>query len=115
MVEYAAERGAHVVCEKPLGRNAYEGRASAFTAAHAAGYLAVYGTTGTLHLEGQPWFNRLQHFTSDDGQWADLAIPALDDPVQAGWSQPIADVVADINGTGAESYPHSMTDTPRTG
>lgn len=44
MVEYAAERGAHVVCEKPLGRNADEG-SRMLAAAEAAGVKHAYGTT----------------------------------------------------------------------
>ncbi|MGI8458932.1 MAG: hypothetical protein ACR2LI_12585 [Propionibacteriaceae bacterium] len=58
--------------------------------------MAVYGTAGTLHVEDSPWFIRLQHFTTDDGQWADIAVPAVDDPIQAGWSHLVADLVADI-------------------
>ncbi len=80
-------------------------RISAFTSARAPGYLAVYGSTGTLHLEGQPWFNRLQYFITDDNQWVDVAIPNVDDPVQSGWNQLVAHLVADINGTEGNDYP----------
>ena len=77
---------------------------SAFSTARAEGYLAIYGTAGTLHLEGPPWFTQLQHLT-DDGQWADIAFPAVDDPIQSGWNHLVADLVADINGSGEDGYP----------
>jgi predicted dehydrogenase len=80
-------------------------RVSAFTSARAVGYLAIFGSTGTLHLEGQPWFNTLRHFTTADGQWADIALPAVDDPIQSGWTRLVADFVADINGSGGDGYP----------
>lgn len=80
-------------------------RLSAFTAARAPGYLAVYGSTGTLHLEGQPWFNRLQHFIIEDNQWVDVAIPSVDDPIQSGWNQLVAHFVGDVNGTKESDYP----------
>ncbi len=80
-------------------------RVSAFTGARAPGYLAVYGSTGTLHLEGQPWFNHLQHFIADDNRWVDVAIPTVDDPIQSGWNQLVAHLVADIQGTDDSEYP----------
>jgi predicted dehydrogenase len=80
-------------------------RASAFTSAQAAGHLAVYGTAGTLHLEGQPWFHRLRHLTTDTGQWVDIALPAVDDPVQSAWNQLVAELVMDINGLDGSGYP----------
>ena len=78
---------------------------SAFSKARAGGYLAIYGTAGTLHLEGPPWFTQLQHLSTDDGQWADIAFPAVDDPIQSGWNHLVADLVADINGSGEDGYP----------
>jgi len=80
-------------------------RASAFTGARAVGYLAVYGTAGTLHLEGSPWFHGLQHLTTRDGQWVDIPIPAVEDPIQAGWDQLVADLVADVDGAAEVDYP----------
>ena len=44
MVEYAAGRGAHVVCEKPLGRTADEG-GRMLAAVEAAGVKHAYGST----------------------------------------------------------------------
>lgn len=78
---------------------------SAFTAARAVGYLAVYGTTGTLHLDGQPWFHRLQHFSATDGQWTDIEVAPVEDPVQEGWNHLVADFVADVSGSSEHSYP----------
>ena len=80
-------------------------RVSAFTSARAPGYLAVYGSKGTLHLEGQPWFNRLQHFITADGQWVDIPITDVGDPIQSGWNQLVAHLVADIRGTEDGDYP----------
>jgi hypothetical protein len=80
-------------------------RLSAFTGARAPGYLAVYGSTGTLHLEGQPWFNRLQHFITAENQWEDVAIPSVDDPIQSGWNELVAHLVADVKGTKDSDYP----------
>lgn len=80
-------------------------RLSAFTAARAPGYLAVYGSTGTLHLEGQPWFSRLQHFIAEGSQWVDVQIPTVEDPIQSGWNQLVAHFAADVNGTNDSDYP----------
>ncbi len=80
-------------------------RASAFTRARADGYLAIYGTSGTLHFDGYPWFHRLQHLTTASGRWTEIEIPAVDDPIQWGWKRLAADLVADIGGSGGEGYP----------
>lgn len=78
---------------------------SAFSTARAAGYLAVYGTAGTLHLEGPPWFNQLQLLTTDDGQWSDIAFPLVEDQIQSGWTRLVMELVADINGSAQDGYP----------
>ena len=68
------------------------------------------------HEEGIPWttwcddaYTRsdagLQHFSTDDGQWADIAFPLVEDQIQSGWTRLVADLVADINGSGEDRYP----------
>jgi predicted dehydrogenase len=78
---------------------------SALTTALAPGHLAVHGTEGTLHLEGQPWYHRLQHLTTASGACTEVPLRAADDPVQAGWDQLVAAFVADIEGRGTTDYP----------
>ena len=87
------------------GKSRHCSRSRRSATARAGGYLAIYGTAGTLHLEGPPWFTKLQHFTTDDGQWTDIAFAAVDDPIQSGWNHLVADLVADINGSGEGGYP----------
>ena len=79
--------------------------ASALVTGRHVGYLALHGTTGTLHLDGEPWFTRLEQFSVADGRWADIAFPADDDPTQSGWNHLVADLVADVLGVGNQSYP----------
>jgi hypothetical protein len=74
--------------------------ASAFTRGWHKGYLALYGTAGTLHLGDQPWFTEMHHL-DEHGRRHDLQVTPSDDPTQLGCNRLIADFVADVSGTGA--------------
>ncbi|HEY5980075.1 MAG TPA: Gfo/Idh/MocA family oxidoreductase [Microlunatus sp.] len=79
--------------------------ASAFGAGRHPGYLALYGTEGTLHLLDQPWFSGLQLRRASDDRWEDIPVAAVDDRIQAGWNRLVAEFVADVAGEGGGGYP----------
>jgi predicted dehydrogenase len=79
--------------------------ASAFGAGRHPGYLALYGTAGTLHLLDQPWFSGLQLKRATDDRWEDIPVAAVEDRIQLGWNRLVADFVADVAGEAGGVYP----------
>lgn len=86
---------------------------SASTNSRHAGYLALYGTEGTLHLEGQPWVERIEYGKRGSGNWEEIKVPSVEglgsqptpEPVQDGWNQLIHRFVQDIQGAENATYP----------
>lgn len=78
---------------------------SAFGVGRHPGYLALYGTEGTLHLLDQPWFSDLKYKRATDDRSADIPVAAVEDRVQSGWDRLVADFVADAAGEGDSGYP----------
>jgi predicted dehydrogenase len=92
--------------ELPGGRQVHAlFHASAFGAGRHQGYLALYGTEGTLHLLDQPWFKALQLKRVTDDRWEDIPVAAVEDRIQSGWNRLVADFVADVAGVGGGGYP----------
>ena len=77
---------------------------SAFGVGRHPGYLALYGTEGTMHLD-QPWFSGLQYKRATDDRWADFPVAAVEDRIQLAWNRLVADFVADVAGEGDSGYP----------
>jgi predicted dehydrogenase len=78
---------------------------SALTSARHPGYLALYGTTGTLHLDGPPWYTELHLLQAGNGGWRDITITPDEDPIQSGWDHLVADLIDDVNGSDRRLYP----------
>ena len=78
--------------------------------------LALYGTEGTLHLEGQPWVQRIEYGKRGSGSWEDIPVPnvgdpqSVQDPVQDGWNQLMRHFVNDIEGSGSAGYHPTFVD-----
>jgi predicted dehydrogenase len=79
--------------------------ASAFGVGRHPGYLALYGTDGTLHLLNQPWFDGLQYKRARDDRWDDIPVAAVEDRIQSAWNQLVANFVADVAGGDHNGYP----------
>jgi predicted dehydrogenase len=78
---------------------------SALTTSGDPGYLALYGTAGTLRLDGLPWFSALRSLRMGTSVWDAIAVTPDDDPIQSGWDHLVADLVDDVNGLKSKPYP----------
>lgn len=88
-------------------------KSSAMAQGRNAGYLAVYGERGTLHLSDRFGPGKLEHFDIAKGEWQELsvpphiveALPQVENHVQRDWNQLCREFVADIQGDGETTYP----------
>ena len=64
-----------------------------------------HGSTGTLHLEGQPWSKPSPALHRRRHQMGRRRDPHCRRPIQSGWNRLVENLVGDVNGINDSDYP----------